>query len=360
MSLGLSWAKHGKLSFETVSAVDQWDKACQTFQANLQIAPRVDQVSNRLVEKILRDVGGVDIVVGGPPCQGFSTSGKRALSDKRNQLVKSFLDAVDVAAPRVFIMENVTGFASFQNGRLISEVLDRASDLGFRVHTGILLASRFGVPQRRRRLFLVGIRNGNFEFPNSFELDKVSNSPLEIDQRDEAGIQAITFSEATSDLPRLNAGESRRYYAHKPRTAYQKWVRGACLELNDHIAARHSQRLIELMTHIPEGRSAFDSEVFSQIPRRLRPQSGFANSYSRIRASRPAPTITRNFTTPSSANCIHPSQNRAISLREGARCQSFPDSFVFAGNLSEKRLQIGNAVPPLLAQALGESVLRSL
>jgi DNA (cytosine-5)-methyltransferase 1 len=114
------------------------------------------------------------------------------------------------------------------------------------------------------------------------------------------------------------------------------------------------------MSYIPQGRSALDPEIQAQIPEALRPTSGFKNSYQRIVADAPSPTITRNFTTPSSANCIHPHQDRALSIREGARCQTFPDWFDFLGTTDEKRLQIGNAVPPLLGKALGESLLESL
>jgi site-specific DNA-cytosine methylase len=118
--------------------------------------------------------------------------------------------------------------------------------------------------------------------------------------------------------------------------------------------------LRDLLRLIPEGKSALDRDVSAKIPEHLRPTSGFANCYKRIRRDEPSPTITRNFTTPSSANCIHPTATRALSLREGARCQSFPDSYAFEGTVDQKRLQIGNAVPPLLAKALGESLIRAL
>jgi DNA (cytosine-5)-methyltransferase 1 len=115
-----------------------------------------------------------------------------------------------------------------------------------------------------------------------------------------------------------------------------------------------------MLSYIPQGKSGLDPDVQKHMPKKLRPTSGFKNSYQRIIGDAPSPTITRNFTTPSSANCIHPSQDRALSIREGARCQSFPDWFVFLGTTDEKRLQIGNAVPPLLGKAIGESILAAL
>jgi DNA (cytosine-5)-methyltransferase 1 len=358
MSLGLSLAKYKNLRIKSVAAIDNWKVACETYEVNLEVAPINDGVSIGTVQTALNKVGNVDLVVGGPPCQGFSTSGKRALSDKRNHLVKAFLDAVELASPKAFIMENVTGFTTFQDGHLLTEVIDRANDLGFHVHPGVLLASRFGVPQRRRRFILVGERTGKFEFPKSTDADRQPGSQLEVDQRSDSGFKTISFNEATSDLPKLLAGEQKHIYTSDPKNSYQKWVRGSSKILADHIAPRHSKEFVELMSYIPQGSSAFTPEVYETIPKGLRPGSGFTNSYARILGSQPSPTITRNFTTPSSANCIHPRYNRALSLREGARCQSFPDTFTFEGSMSDKRLQIGNAVPPLLAKAVAESLLK--
>jgi DNA (cytosine-5)-methyltransferase 1 len=124
----------------------------------------------------------------------------------------------------------------------------------------------------------------------------------------------------------------------------------------DHFAVGHREYFIEMLSYIPQGKSALDPDVQKLMPKSLRPTSGFKNSYQRIVGDAPSPTITRNFTTPSSANCIHPKQDRALSIREGARCQSFPDWFYFLGTTDEKRLQIGNAVPTLLSQALKESI----
>jgi DNA (cytosine-5)-methyltransferase 1 len=153
-------------------------------------------------------------------------------------------------------------------------------------------------------------------------------------------------------------------YLHNPQNSFQRQMRlgrdnKTIRALSLHSSSKHSRDFIEMMSFIKQGESARDPEVMKRMPRRLRPTSGFSNSYSRIRGDLPAPTITRNFTTPSSANCIHPRDNRALSVREGARCQSFPDSFEFLGTSSDIRLQIGNAVPPLLAKAIGESLLNS-
>lgn len=358
MSLGLSWAKFNGTTIESVAAIDNWKAACDTYEVNLGVTPLNDGVTINNVGLVLEKVGDVDLVVGGPPCQGFSTSGKRALADKRNHLVKTFLDAVELAKPSAFIMENVTGFTTFQDGNLLLEVVNRANELGFHVHPGVLLASRFGVPQRRRRFILVGERTGKFVFPQSRDFDSSAGSPLEVDQRRDDGFQVISFDDATSDLPKLLAGQHKEKYTKEPKNPYQKWARESAVTLNDHMAPRHSDDFVRLMSYIPQGASAFSPEVFESIPKALRPGTGFTNSYARILGNQPSPTITRNFTTPSSANCIHPHFDRALSLREGARCQSFPDDYIFEGSTSDRRLQIGNAVPPLLAKAVAESLLK--
>ncbi|MBM4114368.1 MAG: DNA cytosine methyltransferase [Phycisphaerae bacterium] len=365
----------GGARFECVGAIDNWQPACDAFSLNHPVKATCTGVSEKSVGEILDRVGSVDVIAGGPPCQGFSTSGKRALDDPRNSLVKAYFGAVALAKPRVFLMENVSGFTTFQDGAIMREVLDLARELGYKPYPGIVLASLCGVPQRRRRFILVGVREGTFEFPNQrhasadchggflFEdsaVDSGSNS-LVVDQRPSDGTEQWTFMDATCDLPAIDAGEESTGYASAPTNAYQAWAReGAPDSLADHVACGHREYFVKMMSFIPQGRSAMDPEIQALMPVELRPQSGFPNSYARIRGDEPSPTITRNFTTPSSANCIHPLRNRSLTLREGARCQSFPDRYRFAGSHGDRRLMIGNAVPPLLARALGVQILRCL
>jgi len=360
MSLGLSWSSYKGSRMRSIGAVDIWDDACRTFEANVGHAPICGPVDEAVVTRILKEVGKIDVVVGGPPCQGFSTSGKRALGDRRNRLVRQFLSSVEIAGPKAFVMENVTGFTSFQNGRIFEEVVEFAENLGYKISAGVLMATRAGVPQRRRRFFMVGVRSGGFVFPNSVAGDVVGTGKLLIDQRSDGGFPIVTFDDATSDLSHISAGQQSDKYRCPPRNEFQKWARGKGTSVSDHIASRHSPEFVEMMSFLEPGESALDPIVAKRMPARIRPTSGFPNSYSRIRGNLPAPTITRNFTTPSSANCIHPKSDRALSLREGARCQSFPDWYEFLGNMGSKRLQIGNAVPPLLAKSLGDALLRAL
>lgn len=364
MSFGLSLcAGPDGSTYRCVGAMDNWKAACDTFEANLGLKADCDGVSAHSVGRVLDRVGTVDVLTGGPPCQGFSTSGKRALDDPRNLLVRAYLEAIRLAAPRAFIMENVTGFTTFQDGRLMVDVLDRARSLGYEISAGIVLASVHGVPQRRRRFLMVGVKSGKFHFPGGGCVDPGQidgTAGLEVDQKQSCERDPLTFDDATSDLPEIRAGQRLEEYASPPTNDFQRWAREGSCSAMDHVAVRHGADFVRMMSFVPEGRSAMDEEVRARIPEAIRPTSGFPNSYARIRGDQPAPTITRNFTTPSSANCIHPRADRALSIREGARCQSFPDRFRFTGSLSDRRLMIGNAVPPLLAKSIGDALLREL
>jgi DNA (cytosine-5)-methyltransferase 1 len=355
-------------SIETACAIDIWEIACKTFEHNLGLKPICEPIDDDLIRRVNKISGPFDIVVGGPPCQGFSSAGKRALDDDRNKLVLAFLRAIEITNPKVFVMENVTGFKTFQNGKIHEEVVNFAKRLGYQVRSAIVLASLSGVPQRRKRFLLVGSKVGTFKFPGELELPDDENlfdsNEFSLErffiQKPEDGREEWTFNDATSDLPALNAGEKLEKYKSAPKNDLQKYFREGSEKPLDHFAVGHRDYFIELLSYIPQGKSALDPEVQKLIPKKLRPTSGFKNSYQRIIGDAPSPTITRNFTTPSSANCIHPNQDRALSIREGARCQSFPDWFFFLGTTDEKRLQIGNAVPPLLGKAIGESILNSI
>jgi len=355
----------GGLCFETGAAIDNWQRACETYAENLGLSPICAGVDRVSVQTALEMGGPFDVVVGGPPCQGFSTSGKRALDDPRNSLVLAFLEAVEITKPAGFLMENVSGFKSFQSGDLFKEVVSRAEDLGYSVRSAVVQASHFGVPQRRKRFIMTGILGDNtMDFGLSSGTSILGSSLWKHHHEDqglEPNLESWTFDDATSDLPAVQAGESTLHYASKPKNDLQEYFRQEnSLTLRDHAAMAHRPDFVKMMSYIPQGKSALDPDISQLIPESIRPGKGFPNSYARLRPDIPSPTITRNFTTPSSANCIHPYQNRALTLREGARLQSFPDHFQFLGSTEEKRLQIGNAVPPLLAKSLGERFLDAL
>ena len=168
---------------------------------------------------------------------------------------------------------------------------------------------------------------------------------------------ALTFRDAVGDLPEQasQTGETCAYTS-APQNDFQRQMRGTATVVTEHTAPHHGEKMLALMSFIPEGKSAQDSDVYSTIPEHLRPGRSFSNSYARIKRDQPTPTITRNSGTPSSANCIHPSEPRALTIREAARCQSFPDDFEFIGTTGEIRQLISNAVPPLLAEALARAL----
>ena len=279
----------------------------------------------------------VDIVVGGPPCQSYSTLGKRQNDDRAN-LFKEYCRILTILKPKMFLFENVTGILSMNNGKLFEEVKECFEDIGYELKYKVLNAADYGVPEVRERVILVGTKNKNtFEYPKPTHGEKNGLKPY------------VTLEDALSDLPSMESGEENENYASEASNEFQKFVHDSN-KLKDNQSPRNGEHLIKLMRALPDGGSKED------LPEELRPKSGFGNTYAKMWWKKPAPTITRNFACPSSSRCIHPRDSRALSTREGARLQSFPDSYKFYGSTSTKNLEIGNAVPPLLSVALAKEV----
>lgn len=297
-------------------------------------------------------VGEVDIVVGGPPCQAYSTVGKRLLSDPRGKLFQEYFRVVKELKPQMFIYENVKGLLSMSNGELLETIVELFGSLKYEIQVMLLNSADFGAPQIRERVLIVGTRSGlEFKFPEPTHSDpahalKSSGTELPAWR---------TLGDAIGDLPLIKAGEESTQYACNPQNDFQtRMRRGAPKRLADHNAPCHNANLIRLMEALPEGGSPRD------LPDHLRPKSGFPNTYCRLWWDRPSTTITRNLGTPSSSRCIHPFVARGLTTREGARIQCFPDSYRFIGSRSDKNLQIGNAVPTLLSEAVARQVLKTL
>lgn len=298
--------------------------------------------------ELLAAARGVDLVAGGPPCQGFSTVGKKDENDPRNRLFYAFLEIIGVLRPRAVLFENVSGFRRMYGGRAFQALRQGLEDLGYAApHWAILNAMDFGVPQSRARTFVVAFREPvPFRFP-----EPTHGDPAELFRRQ----PALTLADALSDLPVVASGESSDRYRLPPQNGYQKAMRkGAGKTLTEQDGPWHGARLLTMLAHVPVGGSILD------VPEELRPRAYFANTYSRLWWERPSTTITRNLGTPSSSRCIHPLADRGLTTREGARLQSFPDAYRFTGSRIQKNLQIGNAVPPLLARALGAEIFRAL
>ncbi len=342
-SLGLS-----RNNIETILANEIEQDFAKTFKLNNPKAKMLNEdIHNIDFKKELKRIGNktVDILCGGPPCQGFSTVGSKNKKDKRNSLFWEFLRAVNEIEPKAVIFENVSGFKSLYNGKAFETLIKELGDIGYNVYSDVLNAADYGLPQYRKRTIVIGLSKGySFEFPKILN----SNSKNLFEEK------YLTIMSAISDLPKLKVGEKKVNYSSLPKNSYQKKLRGNVKILTEHNCSNYGKKMQKIISLVPPNGD------ISDVPDSLRPKNYFNNVYARIDPSKPSPTITRNFGTPSSTRCIHPYQNRALSTREGARLQGFPDNFVFYGSKTSKNLQIGNAVPPMFGEIIGKQIEKSL
>ncbi len=364
-------------AFSVVYGIDVLPVAVETFRLNhsqaTAFAADIREVRLRtVVERTGLARGEVDAIVGGPPCQGFSSIRpfRSAMDDDpRNSLFEEFAAYVNYFRPQVFVMENVVGLATHNQGATIEQIQECFDGLGYTSDWRIINAAHFGVPQKRERLVMIGAHHGTrAKFPSpthagEFKTIGVRNrtrrlapppTPAEpgLFGFDEPKLpDALTAMEAIGDLPPVAAGETADRYDLPPQNDYQAARRLRSDRLSLQVATGHSERMLEIIRH--------SGSNISSVPQHLI-TSGFSSCYSRLDPDEPAVTLTVNFVHPASNKCIHPFQDRALTLREGARLQSFDDDFSFAGSRTQIAKQIGNAVPPLLGQALAESVLDAL
>lgn len=333
---GLSYGFAKSDFFDIVFATDIDKDALHSYALNHKSAKILQGDIAELSHDELQKYGKIDILLGGPPCQSYSTLGKRKM-DKRARLFEEYIRILGELKPKAFIFENVVGLISMQKRELFKHICAEFENLGYTIYHQILNAAHFGVPQIRERVFVVGILRDfckkDFIFPKPTHTD------------------FITLSNAISDLPTIASGENgnNKGFLHEPNNEFLRFVRKT-KNLCEHSSPKNNPNLIKIMQTLKDGQCKDD------LPLHIRPKSGYTNTYAKMWWNEPAPTITRNFATPSSSRCIHPRDSRALSIREGARLQSFPDDFVFVGSESAKRLQIGNAVPPLVSIALAKAV----
>lgn len=283
----------------------------------------------------------IDLVIGGPPCQSYSTLGKRQMDD-RADLFLQYKRILQMIRPRAFVFENVVGILSMDKGKLFEKVKAEFKDLGYTLKYKVLDAVDFGVPQHRERVILVGFKGDNrFVYPDATH--GVGLKPY------------VTLKNAIGDLPVLKSGETKSYYATAADNDFLKFVRQKTSDrVTEHHAPKNGAHLIKIMEALKDGQSKND------LPEELRPKSGYGNTYAKLWWEKPSTTITRNFSCPSSSRCIHPRDSRAMTIREGARLQSFPDDYQFYGSDGMKRLEIGNAVPPILSMEIAKKMLEAL
>lgn len=353
MSLGFRMA-----GFTSIFASDIDENAGKTFMRNFPDTPfKVADICRITKEEVDSLIGGIvpDVIIGGPPCQGFSLANKRRNAmkdDPRNKLFYQFVKFIDWYSPKAFVMENVKGLLSMQRGEVLKTIVSEFSNagVGYTVVFKVLKASDYGVPQVRERVIILGIRR---------DLNIMPTYPEPVGG-------CITVDDAISDLPVIHSSEGSEVqpYTMEPTNDYQRLMRRNSTEVYNHVAMRHTPLLIARFKAIKQGQNLIDVWETHGAVKRGSPNEKsdikFHQNNLRVFADKPAPTIAASF----QSNFIHPHLDRNFTAREGARLQSFPDDFVFEGMRTkmswEKGLsqyqQIGNAVPVLLAYHIAQHV----
>ena len=341
---GLSYG-FSKLSKFNIIAANEIEKDISiAYKLNHPDVNMLNCDINSLTEEVLKKaLGGnkIDIVVGGPPCQSYSTLGKRKMDDRAN-LFMQYKRVLKILQPKAFVFENVVGILSMDKGNLFKQVQAEFEDLGYKLKYQVLDAVNFGVPQHRERVILVGFKGeNNFVYPEPTHGEKLK--------------PYVTLKDAIGDLPALKSGEKKSNYASDAANEFLQFVRKNATDIvEEHSAPKNGEHLVRIMETLKDGQSKDD------LPEEIRPKSGYGNTSAKLWWEKPSTTITRNFACPSSSRCIHPRDSRAMSIREGARLQSFPDDYKFYGSDGMKRLEIGNAVPPLLSLVIAKQMLEAL
>ena len=284
-------------------------------------------------------VNKIDVVIGGPPCQGFSQKGKRkTINDERNFLFKHYVEVVKFVKPKYFVMENVPNLLPAEKGFFLNEIKGLFRGYGYSIRYGVLNAADYGVPQNRRRAIIIG---------------KYLATPPELPLPCK---QKVTIWDAISDLAYLESGEGEfeQEYRNSPKSDYEKKMRKGSKILYNHMATKHSALALERLSLIPPNAG---KEV---LPKEHITKSVYSGTWSRMKQNDVAVTITTRFDTPSSGKFTHPFLNRAITVREAARLQSFPDTFKFIGSKMSQMKQVGNAVPPLLARKIARVIMNDI
>lgn len=288
--------------------------------------------------------GDADIIIGGPPCQGFSMAGARIrngfIDDPRNYLFKHYFSIVKTIQPKAFVIENVKGIKSMQKGKIFDEIIRLFSskeELGFEpynLYYKVVKAVDFGIPQKRERMIIIGVQKKEVDFEKRW-LETINKITTEIP----TFFEKVTVWDAIGNLP--NVTNDGIIENPKPITEYQKYLCSQKTKLYNHNSTKHSVVAINRMKQIKNGENytALDEEI----------NSVHSGSYGRLSWNEQAPTITTRFDTPAGGRFTHPVENRTLTPREAARIQSFPDDFVFYGNRTVICREIGNAVPPKIS-----------
>lgn len=324
LSLGFEQA-----GFKPVLAIDMWEDAINTYNYN-----RVDKVAicedihNYTDEELKKLNKNNDIVgvIGGPPCQGYSTVGTRDIADPRNQLYLEYYRVVKCIQPDFFVLENVKGLLTLSNGFFKNDIIQRFTALGYHVSYEIVNAAYYGVPQRRERVIFVGLKQGVFRFPKPNKTD------------------ILSAKDGIGDLPCLDSlpiNEAVKTYRTDPQNAFQKEMRKGSTVVLNHDITVHSEQTKSIISMLPDGGKIKD------LPSEYWNVRKYNKAFERMSSTKPSNTVDTGH-----RNYFHYSENRIPTVRENCRLQSFPDTFEVLGSRTSQYKQIGNAVPPMLAKAI--------
>ena len=313
--------------YEITLGIDNWNDAVETFNFNHKnskgsVANLLTLTPSEVSTK--ENIKKIDVIIGGPPCQGFSIAGKRIVEDKRNQLYKSFVNFVEFFMPKAFLMENVPNIMSIGKGVIKNQIINDFEKLGYKVSSKILLASDYGIPQNRKRAFFIGLKNGaEFDFPTP----STQNNK-------------ITSEEAISDLTEDSIQDGTAYL-NEYKSLYQKKMRNGSKFIFNHQITEHKDKTIKIISMVPDGGN------YKNLPKELHSTRKVNIAWTRLNSKKPSFTIDTGHN-----HHFHYKFNRVPTARESARLQSFHDNFIFLNGKTSQLKQIGNAVPPLLAKEL--------
>jgi DNA (cytosine-5)-methyltransferase 1 len=340
--------------YNVIWAIDNNENAVATYKKNVDARIICGDINNIKLE----DIPSAKVVIGGPPCQSFSLAGNRHVEDARGQLVWRYINIIEHIKPEAFVFENVTGLLSARNsnGEKIIDLLKMAfAEIGYNVEMHVLNAADYGVPQRRRRVIIVGMQgNHHFSFP----------APT----HNETGHglkKYVSVYEALCDLPKASTDENMRVkYDKAPMNDYQRYMRkGGLNDVSEHFISTLSELDAYIIAHVKPGGNYMDipSDVNSKRIQRLQREGGHTTCYGRLAPDKPSYTINTYFNRPNVGCNIHYSEDRLITVREALRLQSFPDDYeIISSSKQGRNLIVGNAVPPLLAEVIANQLMKEM
>jgi len=334
--------------YDVVLGVDFDDAALKTFKANHGSAEamKLDLFDHSNIDKIIKFLDEknikLDVLVGGPPCQGFSIAGPRDMNDKRNSLYLAMVKLADRLKPQAVVLENVPGMIQTNGGIGAKRIVQDFAEIGYKMTPKLLYAPDYGIPQIRKRVFFVGLRDSNEEF----------EFPLATCDKD----NYVTCVDAIDDLPSLQTeageiiyGDEIQDYRTPARTEYQNLMRKNTKLVQNHIGSIPIEKTKKMISLVPEGKN------YKALPEEYRGLYKYHEALTRYHSQKPSLTINTGH-----RSHFHYLYNRIPTVRESARLQSFPDDFIFYGNKSQQYKQVGNAVPPMLGQVIATKLIEYL